>query len=190
MQFTRTQNTTFRAACGSTVEITPKAKAHMEAHPEVANLLAEAIGKTHLNPRQFVEAEVELGRTIGQSDLIGSPRQASSSIMHFAVRKGREKPTRVIPATTIGPDTSTMVVIAKCVSNKRYHLVTSWIGRLAKKEPWDPNIRSEADFRESLEFWCTKGLAYNPETMGPIYESTWDIELQKNRTDQISKLIG
>jgi hypothetical protein len=79
-------------------------------------------------------------------------------------------PSRVTNEVTVGQETHKLVLIARKQHSRTYQLVTSWIGSLARKEPWDHSIRSEHEFEECLNFWCSKALLHDPKTMGPMFE--------------------
>ncbi len=172
----------YPTACGATVELTEKSLHHLEAHPDVFDILPEAIAKIRFPLGQpFVEIEVDMGRVIGTSGCVPTTRIHPNDKAQFALRKGRTSPSRVITGVS-GVSTQKAVVIAKKIHGNRYSLVTSWIGSLAKKEPWDPAIRSPQQARECLDFWCNHALIHDPEMMGQVFESSWN-QVAELRTD-------
>ena len=166
----------YKTACDRTIVITSKALNHLQAHPDVIKILPEALGKAILPYGNFVEVEIDLGRVIGLQTRVKTIPCDIKTPIHFAVRKGRDKPSRVAPPGSVAPPATSVVVIAKASRDDpgTYHLVTAWIGTLARKEPWDPMIRSEADHQECLDFWCANALIHDPEVMGEIFTSTWE----------------
>lgn len=163
----------FRTACGRTIEITARSIQHLEAHPEVASILVAAINKAVIGDCPFAEIEVDMGQIVGRQNLVATGAGNPNDVMEFSVRKGRSLPSRVISGITQGDETSSIVIIAKRTRPGHYILITSWLGNLAEKEPWDPNIRGEAHFDRCLQFWCANALIHDQETMGPVFQSTW-----------------
>lgn len=171
----------FLTFCGGTIVVPYKTEEHLRAHPEVQKILAEAIGKVSL-PRnsEFLAIEVEMGRVVGLSGCVEAPRIEVGDKAFFARRIEREKPTRVLLGSE-GVETTKVVILAfpDRKDKRTYVLVTSWIGTLAPKEPWDTNIQSQGEFQESLNFWSSHAIVYDPATMGEIFESTWKEVLKK-----------
>lgn len=164
----------FKTACGGLIIVPRKAEDHLVAHPEVRDLMPEAIGRVLL-PRNgaFLSAEVETERIIGRSGCVSTPQITTSDRVLFAQRIGRDKPSRVIVGE--GEETTKAVILAFASRDKAspYVLVTSWVGSLAPKEPWDPNIRDDTERQECLRFWCTHALVWDPTVMSGHFESSW-----------------
>ena len=165
----------FQTTCGGTIVVPRKAEDHLRAHPEVDLLLPEAIARVRL-PRDgaFLSAEVEMGRIVGRSGCVSTPPISPSDRTLFAQRIGRDKPSRVIVGE--GEKTTKVVVLAFASREEAgtYVLVTSWVGSLASKEPWDPNIRGDAEYQECLHFWCSNALVWDPAVMSEPFEGTWE----------------
>lgn len=162
-------------ACGGSIVVLPKAEDHLRAHPEVQTLLQEAIGRVRLpQDGSFLAVEAQMGRVVGRSGCVATPHIRFDDPASFALRTGREKPSRVV-LDAEGPETTKVVVLAFASKESRgqYVLVTSFVGELAPKEPWDRNIRSQEELQESLDFWCSHALAYDPSVMGEPFASTW-----------------
>lgn len=164
-----------KTACGGSIVITRTAASHLRAHPEVEQILPEAIGKVRL-PRDesFLAIEVEMGRIVGRSGCVKTAPIGRHEKAFFAQRIGRDKPSRVLPDAA-GEETSKVVVLAFAAKGEPglYILVTSFIGSLAPKEPWDQNIRSQQELEESLGFWSSHALTHDSEVMGSVFESSW-----------------
>lgn len=166
----------FKTACGGVIVIPRKAEDHLVAHPEVRNLLSEAIGRVAL-PRNgngaFLSTEVEMGRVVGLSGCVQTLSVGMNDRTVFALRVGRDRPSRVIVGE--GEETTKVVVLAFPERGEAdtYVLVTSWVGSLAPKEPWDPNIRNDAEYQECLRFWCSHALVWDPAVMSEPFESSW-----------------
>lgn len=161
--------------CGGTIVVPPKTQEHLRAHPEVSGVLAEAIGLITL-PRngEFLAVAVEMGRVVGRSGCVPTEPIRPSSPAMFALRVGRDKPSRVMVGVE-GPESTTVVVLAFVAKETRtYVLITSFIGELAPKEPWDRSMRlGSAEAMDSLEFWTRNALVHDPSVMGPVFESSW-----------------
>lgn len=164
-----------RTACGGRLLISRKAIEHLRAHPEVATILPEAVGQIVLPSGGFMSAEVDIGRVVGRSGLVKTTLCDANSPMLFSQRVGRVRPSRVVPSNTVGEETTKVVVLAQSSREQEntYCLVTSWIGVLAHKEPWDQNIRTQNEYQDCLRFWCAHALIHDPEIMGNVYESSW-----------------
>ena len=166
--------TTYKTRCGGIMHITQKAKSHLQAHPEVLSFLQNGIERISLpKDGQKYEGEIDFGRVIGRSGLTRTSPLGVGNQADFTVRKGRTLPSRVVSTNQIGEETTKIVVVARpTFEEKHYELITSWMGPLAKKEPWDPSIKTIEEFRESLKFWTSFALVYKPQVMGPIWTST------------------
>ena len=163
-------------ACGGTIVVPCKAEEHLRAHPEVREILAEAIGKVSLpSSGEFLATEVNMGRVVGLYGCVEAPRIKVDDRAYFAQRIGRDKPTRVIPGAR-GVETTKVVVLAFPARGEtgKYVLVSSWVGSLGHKEPWDANIQSQEEYQKSLDFWCSHALVHDSEVMGSVFESTWE----------------
>jgi hypothetical protein len=171
----------YRGACGSIVTISEKARRHLEGHLNVIQLLPEAIQKTWVSSSPIPEIEVDMGRIIGRTNLVDTLAADPSTPMQFALRKGRILPSRVTSEVAAGQETDKLVLVARKQHPRTYQLVTSWIGSLARKEPWDYSIRSAHEFEECLRFWCSNALLHDSETMGPMFESSWTEVLRNCR---------
>ena len=173
----------FKTACGGAVVVPPKTEDHLRAHPEVLAFLAEAIGRVDL-PRngEFLATEVAMGRVVGRSGCVPMWHIGPNDRATFALRVGREKPSRVMVGAE-GPETTKVVVLAFAAKEAAgtYVLVTAFVGELAPKEPWDRNIRTEAEAKESLDFWVSHALVYDSSVMGDVFESTWNRVLGNNK---------
>lgn len=172
-------NLTLRKTCGNTIEVTPRCSEHLSAHPDLEKILVAVLLKVKLTDSPFLEQEVDMGEIVGQSSRVATPAFSPQDEMMFAHRLNRFGASRVIEQSQLGDETSIVSVILKRVRPSHFHLITAWVGTLARKEPWDPTISSECERQKCLEFWCQNALIYDPKVMGPIYKSTWSAELEK-----------
>ncbi|MBI3952719.1 MAG: hypothetical protein HY336_02060 [Candidatus Doudnabacteria bacterium] len=165
----------YKTACGGTIVVPPKTQEHLRAHPEVEGVLAEAIGRLTLpEGGAFCATEIEMGRVVGRSGCVATPPIGLSDPATFALRVGRDKPSRVVTGCE-GPETTKVVVLAFASKEdqRTYVLITSFVGELAPKEPWDRSMRpGSTEHQESLDFWCSHALVHSP-VMGEPFESTW-----------------
>ena len=165
----------FKTACGGTIVVPRKTEDHLRAHPEVEGLLSEAIAKVRLpQGGAFLSVEVEMGRIIGRSGCVQTLTISQNDRSLFAQRVGRERPSRVIVGE--GEETTKAVVLAFASREEAgtYMLVTSWVGSLARKEPWDRTISSDQEYQECLHFWSTHALVWDPAVMSEPFEATWE----------------
>lgn len=165
-----------KTACGGTIIIPVSVQKHLLAHLDVVAHLPEAISKIRLPRDQSkIELEVEMGRVIGRGGIVATSDLSVHDRALFAVRANRKFSSHVTPPGVVGADSTSVVVIAKPARILgQYQLVTAWIGVRARKEPWDPNIADNEEFEECLRFWNAHALVYDPLTMGPLVESSWD----------------
>jgi len=166
----------YQTADGGTIVVPPKAQEHLRAHPEVDVVLGEAIACITLPRRgEFLAIAVEMGRVVGRSGCVPTAPIHPSEPATFALRVGRDKPSRVVVGVE-GPEATTVVILA--FADKRdartYVLITAFVGDLAPKEPWDRSmVRGSAEHREALAFWCSHALIWSPDVMGDPFESSW-----------------
>lgn len=171
-------NATPYSKCGSRVVISRRSIAHLAAHPDVIPILPEAIRLADFSGRDFVELVIDFGRVVGKCSLIECGDDTPDTKMLFAVRKGRIHPSRVTHSTM--RDTTSVALVARKTDAKTYQLITAFFGVITKREPWDPSLNLVSR-REALSFWCRHALAYSPDVMDGIFESTWQAVLEKVR---------
>ncbi len=163
-----------KTQCGGNIVIPPNVETHLQAHPEVHGILSSAIGKIRLPHGEFMQTEVDMHRVIGRRGVTQTKLIDIDCESLFSVRTGRKHPSRVAPAGVVGDETSKVVIIAR--PGREHHpyiLVTAWIGSLAQKEPWDPNISSKAEYKDCLDFWCSHALVQDPAVMSIPFMDTW-----------------
>ena len=77
-------------------------------------------------------------------------------------------------------DTDLVSIIADPAEDGSYDLASAWFGALAPQEPWDPDLGGDPPaYEESIHFWCSHALVYNPEVMDEPFQSTWEEVLQE-----------
>jgi hypothetical protein len=165
-----------KTACGQILNVNDQTRQHLLAHPEAAELLEEAVAKVTL-PDSFLLTTVNMGREIGTNACV---KAADVENIHFAVRTGRDVPSRVLPGQLPEP-THLFTVIAGKKEDGSWMLYTGFAGPSAPREPHDryfADKRDSKEFAESLEFWTKNGLCVS-EGWGEVYASTWQAELAK-----------
>ncbi|KKW43001.1 MAG: hypothetical protein UY92_C0001G0015 [Candidatus Magasanikbacteria bacterium GW2011_GWA2_56_11] len=161
-------NTSLTTACGTGINLNAQTLQHLEAHPDAAALLEEAIGKITIGEREFVLEEVDMGRIVARSSLVDAPAIASDQPTAFACRKGRDIASRVLVGA-VKPDTNLFTVIAGKQDDGSWLLYSGFPGPLAPREPHDPNLKGNAT---ELAFWCEHALVWEDGWEQP-FESTW-----------------
>ena len=160
-----------RDSSGAAVAVPEQTIEHLQAHPEVGSVLEEAVSVVRFPRGEFARLEARLGRVIGHDSLV-----ADTESCLFALRKGREKASRV--SLKRAPESKKVSLVAYWDEERELHvLIAAWVGILAPREPWDPNISSRREFQESLNFWSSHALMWDPEVMGPTFESSWTLVL-------------
>lgn len=166
----------YRTACDGIIIIPRRTEEHLLAHPEIEMILPEAIGRITLPQTSvFFETEVEMNRVIGREGRVQTLPISINDPTLFAQRIARDRPSRVAPKGVIGKETTKVALLASPSRQERrvYILATAWTGGLARREPWDPQIRSHDEFQRCMQFWCTNALVWTPDVMGEPFESTW-----------------
>lgn len=168
----------YRTKCGGMILVSTNTALHLQAHPEVFDLLTEAIGQIKLpNDGSRLAVEVDLGRILGRSGCVATPVITNQTRATFAKRVNRPFPSRVAIGA-VGLEISHVVIIAKPSDRPGvYDLITAYVGDLAPKEPWDPTLTTEVERAASLAFWTSHALVYDQTIMGPPIVSTWDAVL-------------
>lgn len=174
-------------ACNGKIVIPWKRQQHIySAHPDVVPVLAEAIGLVTLPTNDSeLSMTVELGRPVGRSGIIVTRRVGYGEVTTFAVRNGRDRPSRVVCGEQ-SPEVSTVGIFAIPARSKgpereilpgKYMLVSAWIGRAggdSVPEPWDPQCVEDAELRAcALKHWSTIAFEYDAHIMGPVFETSW-----------------
>lgn len=160
----------------------------LQAHPDVLEFLSEAISKLEISENsEHLKVNVDLGRVIGKSGLIETPEIQLETKTYFAYRKNRKYPSHISKQRD-GTESQTVAITIKKILNK-WKLITAYIGLNTPSEPFyyfDKDswyYKDEKQLQESLDFWTKHAIAYDENTTGDIYESTWTDEI-----DRIKKL--
>ncbi len=161
---------------GDWMVIPESTQEHLQAHPEVAELLEGALKKITL-PKgvPIYLGEIDMGRELGESGAVHTAPVKPDEETTFAFRIGREGPTRVVHQGTQSEIASTVVIVAKPTEDfQEWELLTAYVGKLTPREPWDPGLQTDEEKSEALNFWSQYALVHDPEVMGEIFVSTWE----------------
>ena len=172
----------FKTKCGGAVVVPWGRQQHLRAHPDVLDVLDEAISKIELpTDGESLKTTVDLGRVIGRAGAVETDPIQYDEPAWFAHRIGRDGPSRVV-LDTEGPEVSTVAVLASQAKDRgtgeiqpgKYTLVTAWVGSAeAEREPWDKGIKTERERQAALRYWCSHALVYDKEVMGEPFQSSW-----------------
>lgn len=164
----------YRTRDGGRILVSPPAKLHLAAHPEVGAVIEEAVSRIKLpSDRTEIWTEIEMSRIVGVSGCVEARRIRETDLTTFAWRKERKHPSRVAVGAE-GRPVSTVVVRALPTANLWiYLLATAYVGTKAPLEPWDPELKTAQEKDESLDFWCTHALVYNHAVMGLPFQFSW-----------------
>ncbi len=172
--------------CGGDIIAVPENTIlHLQAHPEMEAddyaLLREAAAKANLarggrlSAGNIVTHAVEMGHPVGKTGRVDAPAIELDTVTTFAVRKGREKPSRVTeidPANE--PDCSSVVLWVLKLADGVWELETAYVGTDAPREPFDlGSSYSDIEWLESIGFWSRNALVYRPKDMGQIIHTSW-----------------
>lgn len=147
-------------------------------------LLASALSIIDTKDRPFVLEQVDFDRPVGEQTCV--PVGPDDEI-EMVFRKGRSGPTPMVKNREPIPCNSTVVILCKeNPDSDFYRLVTSYVGELATREPWDPNISSEEEKKTCEEFWNTHALLYD-ENLIDMERTRGYLEMAENnkKTEEI-----
>lgn len=130
---------------------------HNDVHPVPQAILEEAL--LHISTcENFVKETINFNRVIGQTTCVSVD---STDNIVMAYRKGRKGPTPLVLGREPEDCTSLVVILKKC-DDEDYILVTTFIGILSEREPWDPAIIPDsAEHQRAITFWNTHALVYD-----------------------------
>ena len=109
-----------------------------------------------------IEKDFPFPSIIGQTTCVSTDENDK---VFYAIRKGRLGYTRFV-LNREPEDTSFLTIILRRLSDY-YHIITCYLGKLAKPEPWDKYALPDA-----LEFWENHALIFGEEEI--IMESKTD----------------
>ncbi len=147
----------FVGFCSNGARVFDRADGHNDVHPVDKTLLKEALLK--ISPcENFVKESIPFGRVIGKSTCV-TVDETDTLVMTY--RKGRLGPTPMV-LNREPSECSTLVVILKKIGDSDYILITTFIGELSEREPWDLAIVPGSEEQQRAEaFWSTHALIYD-----------------------------
>ena len=169
----------FKTAGEGNLIVSGETLKHLQTHKSVLQYLEEAAAKINVDGG-FFRQEIDLGKPLSESgEVYDETPITPTTKTTFAYRQGRHGATRVVPAGTPSGVATSISIIAYPETDGSYVLITAFIGSLTPREPWDKNMKTDEEKQGALDFWCSCSLVHNPETMGAIFESTWEEEIAK-----------
>jgi hypothetical protein len=126
-------------------------------HPNVAEILPDALARIESGGRQFFVEEVDFGRPIGETICV--PTGHGDQIV-YAQRPKRWGLSRFVRSRE--PEQCSSVVVILKAGDDGYVLITAFVGHPAPPEPWDRNA-----VVKSVEFWSTHALVWGQEETVP-----------------------
>lgn len=126
-------------------------------------LLGEALATIEAKHRPFIREQVDFDHVIGSKTCV-EVDQDDEIVM--AYRKGRSGLTPMVKNREASPCNSVTVVLRKDHSVRdrdTYETLTSYIGEGSPREPWDPNLATEEDFKECEDYWNSHALIYDDD---------------------------
>lgn len=146
----------FVGYCSNAARVFDRDDGHNDVHPVDESLLREALLK--ITPcENFIKEVIPFGRVIGKTTCVTVDK---TDTIIKAYRKGRLGPTPMV-LNREPSDCSTLVVILKKIGISDYILITTFIGGLSEREPWDPSITYPEEQQRAEAFWSTHALIYD-----------------------------
>lgn len=142
---------------------------HLDEHADARPLVEEALSKITPTAEEledgngFFVRTVEMGRIVGTSSCVAT---SDSDDVVYAMRvKNDGSParagfTRFVRGREPVDSTKMAVLAYRHSSGEFWVLVTSWVGRVAEKEPWD-NTHDDDSYAAAVEFWSAQALCFD-----------------------------
>lgn len=130
---------------------------HMKAHKDVTSeIISEAISKISINSPYLMKT-VKFDRIIGKSNLVKINRKTDNVRMLKRIGRDGETP---ICLNKRSVDTNLLTIGVCKDDDGLYTVFTAFFGEKAPREPWDENIKNEAERLESEAFWKNHALSF------------------------------
>lgn len=125
------------------------------------NILEKAIETINAQGKEAIKEQVNFDGVLGLNMCV-EVDENDDVVMVF--RKGRLGETPMVKNRN-PKECSSIIVIAQkeAESSDDYQLLTSYVGELAEKEPWDPTIKDEDERKKCKNFWASHALIYNDD---------------------------
>ena len=171
----------FRTKNDSFVMISERVSPPLMVDPDLRKLIYEAIEK-HLNlPDQVgrnysYKQSMDFGRIIGGCACV--PVDSESG--WFASRRGKRTALPVVFDREKLETSFLTLTLVKHRFEDLWVVVDFYIGSATPCAPYDRLLQlGSSEYQQSLDFWTSHALVYDPETMAEPYESSWEQELEK-----------
>lgn len=127
---------------------------HFQQHPGVLANIQEALEKVVDEFKaerndSFIKKTVELNKIIGKREAI---ELTGDEDIYYAQRIGRRTLTKFVRGVK-QQDCSAITFVVSKVNEKKFRLITAYIGYQAEKEPLDPAIKTEEEFNRAKDYW-------------------------------------
>jgi hypothetical protein len=129
-------------------------RSHLKDDPTLTEYLPQALERMRSEEREFISDTVDFGTLIGTTDCV---EVTEHDEVFLAQRSGRKGPSRFVLNRLPEPSSELSVVLKK-VADKKYILITAYVGPLAGPEPWDQNATPESN-----QFWKRHALVWSGE---------------------------
>jgi len=142
-----------RCATSQEIYITSETEKHLLAHTSISERQIKiALSQLYICNENFL-METKTVTEKGETSLI---KRNPEDTVQYLYRKGREGKSPVI----IGKERelTNKVTVGICKENGIYYLFTAFYGEKAEREPWDRNIKTDAEREASEKFWATHAL--------------------------------
>jgi len=142
---------------GEVVYDRPKSHLHEDG---VASLLPEAFTGIESHGRKFFIHEHDFGRVVGETVCVVTGRNDQ---IVYAKRPKRFGHSRFVKNRAPEPCEKAVVILKRDDYEDYYVLITAFVGHWPELEPWDRNLRTEADRQRSRKFWGSHALVWGSE---------------------------
>jgi cold shock CspA family protein len=132
-------------------------------HKGIEQYLSHIFDRIAKSEEEFIVKEFEFPEIIGKTTCVTTYQDDK---IFYAIRKGRFGHTRFVENRE-PVDCNYMTIVLKNVAT-HYLIITTYIGRIAGKEPWDEHATLS-----DMEFWNKHALIFGEENI--IVESRTDI---------------
>lgn len=152
-------------------EVYDRHSSHIRGHPQVQPYVEQALAQISTHGKDFFIEEVTFDAPIGVTLCV---QTSPEDDILFAKRGNREGLSRFVKHKEPAASTSLTCILYK--KRHVYILETAYVGVIAPPEPWDiqAHVRHEdsnASYTQSVQFWKTHALIYNPRLLDIIPNS-------------------
>ena len=140
------------------------AATHFAEAPQLKALTQEIIARTALEGDDPILLETDMGRIVGNTDLV---ENKPGDVIVFAKRRNRGNIYTSFNKTQQPQPCSVVSVAFKHLNDKKYELVSAWIGPLDSPSfPGEPEATAD-----SKPYWTTHSLVWGTQGIQPGTET-------------------